>query len=187
MRNRLILAATLIVLIGGVAGWYWWPRTPPPDPQIARARELQTKLTTDFGKEGKVQEQVKTMTELRDTMGQMSPEQRRKVMTGPGGPASMIRNQAKAYAELPLEKRKNYLDKRIDEMEKFMAAARQTGAFEGGRPGPPGPPTSGDRQERARGMLNNTTPEDRALFSEYFSDLMARRKERGMPGFGGGP
>lgn len=184
MRNRLILAALALLLIGGIAGWYWWPRTPPPDPQIAKARELQTKLTANFGDSGNVKEQVKTMTELRDTMGQMSPEQRRKVMTGPGGPMSMIRNHAKTYAELPLDKRKQYLDKRIDEMEKFMKAAREMGAFAGGPPGPPGGGNSGDRQERQRNMLNNTTPEDRALFSEYFSDLMARRKERGMGGIG---
>lgn len=184
MRNRLILASSMVVLFAGAAAWYFWPRTPPPDPQVAKARELQSKLTADFGKSGQIQEQVKTMTQLRDTMVQMSPEQRREVMTGPGGPATIMRNHAKTYSELPLDKRKAFLDDRIQEMEKFMSAMRQMGDMR-----PPGPPPgagSGDRKERTRNMLNSTTPEDRALFSEYFTALMARRKELGLPGFGGG-
>lgn len=190
MQKRWLPISVACLAIVGGAIWFWWPRTPPPDPQVVRAKELQSKLAVDFGKAEKVPEQIKVIGELRDTMGQMTPEQRREVMMGPGGPRAMIRGQAQAFADLPLEERKPYLDKRIDEMEKFMAAMRQMGPPNGGGPG--GPPRGernfgggGTRQERARGMLNNTTPEERALISEYFTALGERRKERGMPGFPG--
>lgn len=68
----------------------------------------------------------------------------------------------------------------------------------GGRPpggGPPGggpgggPPGGfgGSREDRIRGILDNSTPGSRAAAAQYFSDLGARMKERGinLPGPGG--
>jgi hypothetical protein len=188
MSKRLSIAALICLLVSGTAAWYWWPRTPPADPQVQEAKALQTKLAASFTKSTNVdvKETVKSMTELRDSMEKMTPEQRRKVMTGPGGPMSFMRREAEEFAELPLEKRNEFLDKRIEQMEKFMKAMREMGGRPMGPPpgGPRGPSTPESRLDRSREMLNRTTPEDRALFSEYFTALMARRQELGLPGFG---
>jgi hypothetical protein len=187
MAKRLSVVAVVCLLLGGTATWYWWPRTPPPDPQVQEARALQTKLAASFTQTTDVKETIQSMGKLRESMEKMTPEQRREVMEGPGGPREMMRRDAEEFVSLPLDKRNAFLDKRIDQMEKFMAAMRQSG--NGGPPRgerPQGNPGGGGRTrlERSRDMLNRTNPEERALFSEYFSALMERRKERGLPGFG---
>jgi hypothetical protein len=59
-------------------------------------------------------------------------------------------------------------------------------------PGPPGPPgggrgnmDAGQRDQFQKRMLDNTSPTERAMFSEYFKDMESRRKERGLPPLGG--
>jgi hypothetical protein len=37
------------------------------------------------------------------------------------------------------------------------------------------------RNQVRKKMLDNTSPQQRAMFSEYFKQLEQRRKERGMP------
>lgn len=186
MTKRLAAVACLCAIVGAAAAWYFWPRTPPVDPQVQEAKALQTKLVASLTKSDDVKETIQSMSKLRDSMEKMTPDQRREVMTGPGGPMATMRREAEAFAELPVEKRKQFLDDRIDRMEKIMAAFKAMGGRPmGPRPGGQGgPSTSENRLERSREILNRTTPEDRALLSDYFSALMERRKERGLPGFG---
>jgi hypothetical protein len=44
---------------------------------------------------------------------------------------------------------------------------------------------AGQRDQFQKRMLDNTSPTERAMFSEYFKDMESRRKERGLPPLGG--
>ncbi len=57
---------------------------------------------------------------------------------------------------------------------------------DGRRGGPRGGGTDEQRRERMRGFLEDTTPEERAQASEFMRAMRERRKQRGLPDFGGG-
>src|SRR5262245_13653713 len=99
MTKRLSALAAVLIVAGAVFAWWRWPQPAPADPKVEQARALQTKLAAGFGNTTKVEEQVKTMTELRDSMEKMNDDQRRKVIMGPGGPRELMRRDAEAFAE----------------------------------------------------------------------------------------
>lgn len=187
MAKRVTVALVVLALLTAAGVWAFWPGKPPVDPEVAHAVELQTQLSKAIEEPEQIKDHMQTITELRDSMIKMTPEQRMEVMNGPGGPRERMRKDAQAYAELPPEERANYLDEKIDEMQRMMESLRQMGPppqmaeGQGGRRFN----MDGDRRDRARNMLNNSTPEERAAVSEYFQAIMDRRRERGMPGFPG--
>lgn len=211
----------VIVLVGAVllsagAGWYWWRSGPAPDPAVERVVAMQAQILPAEGKRPSVDQQVQAMTEMGKNMRELSPEQRQQVFERSGF-RERIRRDLDTYFELPEEKRKAFLDEKIDEMENMRKAFQKMreqneknggaaggpggggpfgggpggdGGGPGGRPG--GGPGGADpnaprpsRHERMRGMLDSTTPEERAKGAQFFSDLMKRREERGLPAFPG--
>jgi hypothetical protein len=44
---------------------------------------------------------------------------------------------------------------------------------------------AGQRNQFQKKMLDNTSPTERAMFTEYFKDMENRRRERGLPTLGG--
>ncbi len=201
----------VIVLVGVVLfsiglGVYWWRSGPAPDPAVERVVAMQAQIMPAEGKRPSVDQQVQAMTEMGKNMRELSPEQRQQVFERSGF-RERIRRDLDTYFELPVEKRKAFLDERIDEMENMRKAFQKMreqneknggtagggpggGPFGGGGPGG-GNGASGSatprptRHERMRGMLDSTTPEERARGAEFFSDLMKRREERGLPAFPG--
>jgi len=125
-----------------------------------------------------------------------------------------MRQRIDAYFKLPPEKRQAELDRQIkqeDMMRKaFETAGRVAGFFGGGPPGgaqgsgqggggppgggPPGggPPGGGPPQNASqesvnkwrKGIIDSTTPEQRARYVEYRRAMDQRRQELGMPSFG---
>jgi hypothetical protein len=115
-----------------------------------------------------------------------------------------------AYFSLPPEQRTAELDRQIDQEElmrkAFAAATAVTAAFRGpggdaqaggqqagsgaagqagGAPGGPGGPGSRTEEERNRwrksNILDRTSPEQRAEYTEYRRAMDARREKRGLP------
>ena len=124
---------------------------------------------------------------------------------------STMRARMEAYFSLPPEQRTAELDRQIDQeelMRKAFEAAtavtsalrgpggdaqnaggQQTGAGAGGQttppPGRPGGPGSRSEEERNKwrksNIIDRTSPEQRAEYTEYRRAMDARREKRGLP------
>jgi len=212
--NWKVIVLVSIVLLSVGLGVYWWRWGPAPDPAVERVVAMQAQIMPVEGKRPSVDQQVQAMTEMGKNMRELSPEQRQQVFERSGF-RERIRRDLDTYFELPTEKRQAFLDERIDEMERMRKVFQKMreenensggaasggpggggGPFGGGPGGGPSPGGSGSgargsdaprptRHERMRGMLDSTTPEERARGAEFFSDLMKRRQERGLPAFPG--
>jgi hypothetical protein len=126
------------------------------------------------------------------------------------GGGSMFRNAMRAridaYFTAPPPQREAVLDRQIDEMEimrkAFEAAEKVTAAFGGGgasnggggsgggagagaaAPPPGGPMRSTNEEERnkfRKGIIDRTSPAERARYVEYWRAVGERREQRGLP------
>lgn len=196
MKKKNVLAVLLLLAVFAVAAWAFWPAG--PDPQLAKVAALQEQAFKPDSK-ATPEERRKTFEELRTEAEKLTPEQRGELMRT--NPPPFMREMQKTisdFAELPENKRKEFLDKHIDRMEsrrKEMQKrfADRGAAGPGGPPGGPGggPPGGGRggfggndpqrRQEMQKKMLDNTSPDDRAKFGLFFREMAQRRQERGMP------
>jgi len=127
---------------------------------------------------------------------------------------SAMRARIDAYFSLPPEKRQAELDRQIKQEEMFRKAFETAGAvmgaFGGGPPGggqqgggqqsggqnsggqqnagpPGGPPRGGSEEDRnkwRKGIIDSTTPEQRARYVEYRRAMDERRQQMGLPARG---
>ena len=123
---------------------------------------------------------------------------------------SAMRQRIDAYFKLPPAQRQAELDRQIKQEEMmrkaFETAGKVAGFFGGGPPGggqgsgqggqgsgqggggPPGGPPQGASQDASnkwrKGIIDSTTPEQRARYVEYRRAMDQRRKELGMPSAG---
>jgi len=202
VKKKILAALALLLLLGGL-GWALMPAR--VDPQIARVTELQQKL---FGEQSQAspEERRAAFGELRQEFEKLTPEQRDKLMRD--NPPPFMRQFQKSirdFFDLPADKRKETLDRQINEMESRRREMTERFAKAGGRPGG-GPPWGGPgfggggpggpggnraamdpqrRQQMMMRMLDNTTPQDRAMMGEYMRQMQDRRRERGMPALPG--
>jgi hypothetical protein len=185
MKKRNVLLTALLVAIAGALAWAFLPAG--PDPQVAKVVELQKKL---FNEDSPVprEERRKAFGELRQEMEKLTPQQRDQLMRD-NPPPFMRRMQENivAYFDLPEDQRTAALDKQIDDMEKqrkewAKRRAERGGGARGDRPRGFGRNMDPSQQNQMRKrMLDNTSPQQRAMFGEYFKQLQQRRKERGLP------
>jgi hypothetical protein len=168
-RQTLTILTVLLAIL--VALWYFWPNR-----NLARARELQLQLAGEAGRHLPADQRRELWGQLRATMAKLSSEQRRDLFRG------SREQEMKAYFALPPKEKVAYLDRHINRMQQRSKQA-----------GPKGPPqkTLGKRpsnpeeREKWRKLrLDRSTPEQRAMRSEFFKDLQARRRQRGLPEFG---
>jgi hypothetical protein len=149
------------------------------------------------------------------TKMQSLPEELRPQAMAEGRSIMMQYMQARVdgYFALPPSKRDAYIDGEIRQME-FMRKAFEAGqtamrfmgvggARAGGQPAagstaagptaaaapaaPPRPPGPMGRGMSRKEMIDRTTPQQRAQFQEYFSQVEQRRKALGLPPGGGPP
>jgi hypothetical protein len=126
--------------------------------------------------------------EMRQEAEKLTEEQRMQLMRE--NPfAKRMQQTVVAYFDLPPQDRKAALDKDIDRFEKMRKDMEKRRASGDRPPGPPGGGRgnmdAGQRDQFQKRMLDNTSPTERAMFSEYFKDMESRRKERGLPPLGG--
>jgi hypothetical protein len=200
-RRRWILLLALLLLLllaGSLTTWAAWP-----DGKVAHVKELRTELFSEKGREMAPEERQKKWEELRNTMKQMTPAQRRQL----NAEARKRRNAelSRYFAMSPTDKI-HYLDERIarDEQRRQAWQARQAqgnggngatprrGQAEGsGQPGDPsaGGETSANktqlRDQRRMDRLDDTTPAERAQNTLYVKEMNDRRIQLGLPVRGG--
>lgn len=201
MKKKILVALAVLLFLGGL-GWALMPAG--VDPQVARVTELQQKLFSEQS-QVKPEERRAAFGELRQEFEKLTPEQRDKLMRDNPPPfVRQFQKNIRDFFELPVDKRKEALDRQINEMESRRREMTERFAKAGGRPG--GPPGGGfgfggggpggpggnrgamdpqRRQEMNRRMLDNTTPQDRAMMGEYMRQVQDRRRERGMPALPG--
>jgi hypothetical protein len=190
-RKKVLIAAAAVAVLAGLA-WAFLPAG--EDAQVAKVVELQEKL---FGEERQIppEERRKAFEELRTEADKLTPEQRGQMMRDHPPPFMReMQQNIVAFFDLSEDQRKAELDKRIDEMEQrrreWEKRRAERGAGNGGGlggrgGGPPGgfgrTTDPKQRNQMRKQMLDNTSPQQRAMFSEYLKQLEQRRKERGLP------
>ena len=179
-RRRLLAAALLLLLLllGAV-------HVARPDPHLAKVRALRQQLAGGAGRRLTEQQRREGWRQLRDELKQLSPRQR--------GALSAERRQRsterlRRFAKMSKAERAAFLDVEINRMEALRRQGR--GGPGGGRGGAFGAGPAGgagrragrsaeDRERWRKQRLDETTPEERALRSEFFKALADRRQQRG--------
>jgi hypothetical protein len=166
-HKRLVVTGALILLAGVALFFYWRAR---PDPDVAQARELGKQLADNSLSADQRRELRK---QLRDQVQQLSPEQRGELFKDR---RKAFQKRIADYFKKSRQEQIAQLDEDIDRMQRFRGQ------------GPPGGPgnvagrtrSDEDRDARRRQRLDQTTPEFRAQAAEYFRQLNARRQQRGL-------
>ena len=200
-RKITVGVVTIILLVVGSV-WAFRSRT---DPQVEKVKQMINEKTPP-------EQQRQRWEQVRQEMDKLSPEQRDEVRGQMReGFQRRMDEQIKEYFTLPPKDRIAYLDKQINEMEKWRkerearraqsgqsgsqggAGGQQASAGGGGQQGGPGagrgPARSTDeRMQRRDQRLDNSTAQQRAMRSSYMADMRARRIQLGLPPspFGGG-
>jgi hypothetical protein len=185
--RRLLLAGVLLVL-ALVTGWLLWP-----DPNVARARELQQQL---FGAEARKlspKHRQQKWREYREVTKQLSPAQQQQLSAE--ARKQKQRELARYFTLSPQEKTR-FLDEQIRRQERMHQGRPVQGQQVGNR-GPargtarPGGSKGGTVQEkdqRRQRFLDGSSPAERAQLTQFFREMNARRAQLGLPGSGrGGP
>jgi hypothetical protein len=197
-RNQKTVLALVVVLGIGAVAYALLPAG--PDPDVVRVQQMQQRLF-DPNTKMSDDERMKGFRELGEASRNLTDEQRMQIFRE-NPMAKRMRQSVVDYFNLPEKERVALLDKHIDEMEKFrknMERRRKERQAKGGGPpgggpggGPGGPGGSGgpgggggDRSAMQKRMLDNTSPQERAMFGEYFQQMQQRRQERGLPPMGG--
>ena len=206
-RRRTLLGLSLaLALVTAWAVWRFGGRS--EDPRITEIRTLQRELAAKYPPgqaiSGPVDAaaRVAAIGQVMAKVQQLPPELRPQAMrVGQDTFRKMMDGKVSTYFSLPAEKRQDFLDQEIRQME-FMRKAFEAGQtvaafFGGGRsksadgkrgdgvgPRPPFGPPGGSEEDRNRfrkRMIDSTTPEQRARFVEYIGAIERRRGQLGLP------
>ena len=205
-----LLALAAVALVGFLVAWLGgWIRF-TTDPRVAEILVMQEEARAKYGGSGgpttlvEATGAVAAMGAIRQKVEAL-PEHLRPQVERAGG--SMMRDLFRArindYFAAPPAQRQAVLDRQIDQEEMmrkaFEAGSTVMNAF-GGRPRDGGNPGAGggarggggggggggssdnDRNRWRKNMIDRTTPEERARYSEYRRAMEKRREERGLPG-----
>lgn len=201
----LAILAVLGLLLAWLAGWIRFTT----DPRVTEIIALQEQARERFGQGSgpsnlaDAAAMATSMMQIRQKMEAL-PEHLRPQAEQAGRSMfeSAFRARIDAYFALPPEKRQAEIDRQIDQ-EEMMRKAFEAGRTvanaigggqpaAGGQPQPPaggsggsgGPPRGGSEEDRNRwrkSMIDRTTPQERARYTEWRRALDARRAQRGLP------
>ena len=189
----------IIVLVVAVAGGVW-AFSQRENPELARARDASKKAMEAFSNDNlSADEKMKLMEQSREAAKNLSEDQRREIRRE-GWKARSGEMMKRIDEFLAIEddnSRNEFLDREIDrfqemrdqwrEMRKKRESENEANGQsnrEGDRGrGGWGRVQPGDKEgmlNRQRGMLDRSSPEQRAKFTEYFTAIKARMEARGM-------
>ncbi len=183
-KNKKTVLALSILLGLGTMAWALLPAG--PDPQLVKVQQLQQKL---FDPDAKIpdEDRRKAFGELRQEAEKLTPEQRESLMRE--NPfAKRMQQTVVGYFDLPEDQRVAALDKEIDRFEKFRKDMEKRRAERGGPPGGfgnRGNMSESQQNDMRKRMLDNTSPQERAMFGEYMQQMQDRRRQRGLPSMSG--
>jgi hypothetical protein len=193
--------AVALVLIAWLLGWLRFGTDPRVQEILAMQEDARQKYAATGGPRtvAEATEAFTAMTEIRGKIEAL-PEHLRPEVERSGGNVfrSAFRARIDEYLNAPPAQRTAVLDRQIDQEEMMRkafeagrAAMNAVGAGgaasgAGGNAEPPrgGPPRSGTQEDGNRwrkGMIDRTTPEQRARYVEYRRAIDKRREERGLP------
>jgi uncharacterized membrane protein YgcG len=209
------LIALVAFLIAWLGGWIRFTTDPRVAEIQKLQEETRQKFVATGGPQtlAEATEAVTAMATIRQKTEALPASLRPQVERSGGSVfRSAMRQRIDAYFALPPAKRQAELDRQIKQEEMmrnaFETAGKVAGFFGGGPPGggqggaqggqgsgqggggpPGGGPPRGASQENVnkwrKGIIDSTTPEQRARYVEYRRAMDQRRKELGMPA--GGP
>jgi hypothetical protein len=203
----LVGLALLALLVAWLAGWIRFTT----DPRVTEIIALQAQARARFGQGSgpsnlaDAAAMATSMMEIRQKLEAL-PEHLRPQAEQAGRSMfqSAFRARIDGYFSLPPEQRQAEIDRQIDQEEMmrkaFEAGRTVAGAFGGGRaeagtgsqagatasapsaPQRPGGSRSEEERNRWRkSMIDRTTPQERARYTEWRRAIDARREQRGMP------
>lgn len=205
-----VVALALLALLGAwLAGWVRFTTDPRVTEIIALQEQARARFGQGSGPSNLADAaaMATSMMEIRQKMEAL-PEHLRPQAEQAGRSMfqSAFRARIDSYFALPPEQRQAEIDRQIDQeemMRKAFEAGRTVanalgggGAQAGGaapagnapqppaNPPPGGPNASRSEEERNRwrkSMIDRTTPQERARYSEWRRAIDARREQRGMP------
>ncbi|NQW47549.1 MAG: hypothetical protein HQ464_07275 [Planctomycetes bacterium] len=206
-KRRMMLVLGLALALALLTGWAIWRfGGRSEDPRITEIRTLQRELAAKYPPEQAISgpvdavARVAAIGQVMAKVQQLPPELRPQAMrVGQDTFRKIMEGKVSTYFSLPAEKRQDFLDQEIRQME-FMRKAFEAGQtvaafFGGGKsaggkrgegvgPRPPfGPPggSEGDRNRFRKQIIDSTTPEQRARFVEYIGAIERRRGQLGLP------
>ena len=197
------LSATIVVAaIGLLAAWWLGLLGTATDPRIAEIYKMRDDMAANYRAEGgpsnlaEATAMMASMAAIRQKIDALPEHLRAQAERGDG---SMFRASMKgridAYFNAPPDKRDAVLDRQIDQEEWIRKAYEATqavtaavggGAASGGNAGPPqaGPrriSNEDDRNRFRKGIIDRTSPAERARYVEYRRATAERREKRGLP------
>lgn len=198
-KRQWLIAGTILLLVIG-SGWWAYGYFRGDD--MAAINALRDKLRDD----NLTDDQRRALFgQMREEWEKLSPEQQHQARQSREERFNRdMEKRLTAFFQLSPAEREKELDKEIDEMEKRRKEwekRRQERGRDGNRNqnrldggggrggwggGQRGPSTGEQRLQRQKDRLSATTPELRAMRSDYFRMLQDRRQARGLPPFGGG-
>lgn len=204
----LVIVAVLGFLIAWLAGWIRFTTDPRVTEIIALQQQARERFGQGAGPANLADAaaMATSMMQIREKMEAL-PEHLRPQAERAGRSMfqSAFRARIDGYFALPPEKRQAEIDRQIDQEEMMrkafeagrtvanaigggQAASGGTAQAQPGGPagsgGPGGPPAGGSEEDRNRwrkSMIDRTTPQERARYTEWRRALDARREQRGLP------
>ena len=184
-RLWICLAGVGVIAAAGVLTYAFWPaKAPEPtgenSEQVVRfiASDAFAKLSDDK-KQAYLQQAGREV--FRQARENLSEEERERLRENVGRVfRQRMATRVDEYFELPAEQRTAYLDEMINRMPNRRRFVRP--------PGESSDRSSSDRPrrgrrftpERLKRMIENTTPEQRAKFTQFMKDMRQRREELGL-------
>jgi len=206
VARAIVLAALALtaVAVAWLAGWIRFGT----DPRVQEILVLQEQARERYGQGGgpanlaDATAAVTSMMEIRQKMEQLPEHLRPQVERSAGNVfRAAFRARIDSYFALPPEQRQAEIDRQINQdemMRKAFEAGRSVmSALGGGQAATPAGASQATSQQPARtpwasrseeernrwrkSMLDRTSPQDRARYTEYRRAIDARREQRGLP------
>lgn len=201
--GRWLAALAVLAALALLGAWWLGWFGAAVDPRVAEIRKQREELAAKYPN-GAAPTDLGAATAMATEMASIRhkiealPEHLRPQAERGGGTMvrTAMRARINAYFNAPPAQRDAVLDRQIDEMEvmrqAFEAAEKVTAALGGGGGGstpsatPPfgGPSRSTNEEERnkfRKGIIDRTSPAERARYVEYWRAVAERREKRGMP------
>jgi hypothetical protein len=172
-RHKRLSWSSLFSFLLMVLWWLW------PDRRLEEVKALRAELFSDQSKKLPAEERKGKIEALRKANERLSPAQKQQLAKEG---QQRFQHQLERYGKMTKKEQVAYLDDQIDRMKKAPPKSA------GGQGGPGGvnfaankkSMSNTDREHLRKQRLDATTPEFRALMSQYRKDLQARMTARGV-------